>query len=63
MHLYTNKTTGVTSAVRGSQQLTESVRTEVAPADWHTLQTEGSARRHIDVLPVDEDRNSDGLRG
>lgn len=63
MHLYVNKTTSVTSAVCGSQQQTETVRAEVAPADWHTLQAEGSARRHIDVLPVDEDRDSDGLRG
>ena len=63
MHLYANQTTGVTSAVCGSQQLAETVRAEVAPADRHTLQAEGSARRHIDVLPVDEDRNSDGLRG
>src|SRR5215218_2622218 len=62
VHFHANKTTGVTSAACGSQQLAEPVRVEVTPLDWHTLQAEGSARRPIGVLPVDEDRDSDGLR-
>jgi hypothetical protein len=63
VRLYANKTTVTTPAVCGGQQLTEAIRTEVAPLDWHTLQAKRSARRPIGVLPVDEDRNSDGLRG
>ena len=63
MHLYAHETTSMAPTIRGGQQLTETVRAEVAPLDRHTLQAEGSARRHVDVLPVDEDRNSDGLRG
>jgi hypothetical protein len=63
VHFYADKTTGMTPAVGGSQEKTEAVRAEVAPLDWHTLQAEGPARRPIGVLPVDKDRNSDGLRG
>jgi hypothetical protein len=63
VHFHANKTTHVTSAVCGSQQLAEPVRVEVAPLDWHTLQAKGSARRLVGVLPVDENRDSDGLRG
>src|SRR5881397_3917024 len=63
MNLHPYKLRGASSPLRGGQEAPESIRAEVAPADWHTLQTEGSARRHIDVLPVDEDRNSDDLRG
>lgn len=63
MHLYPDELTGWTAPVRSSQKPPELVRAEVAPLDWHPLQTEGPARRHIGVLPIEEDRDSDGLRG
>lgn len=63
MNLDTNESPSGAPRIGGSQEKAEAKGAEVAPADWHTLQAEGSARRHIDVLPVDEDRDSDGLRG
>jgi len=63
MNLNPNELTCCTSTIGSRQENAETVRAEVAPLDWHTLQAEGSARRPIDVLPVDENRNSDGLRG
>ena len=63
MQLYADKVANTASPIGGGQDLRESIGAEVAPLDWHTLQAESSARRPIDVLPVDEDRYSDGLRG
>jgi hypothetical protein len=63
MNLNPNELPCCASTIGGSKKKAETVGAEVASLDWHTLQAERSARRHIDVLPVDEDRNSDGLRG
>jgi hypothetical protein len=63
MNLNPNELPCCPSTIGGSKEKTETVGAEVASTDWQTLQAERSARRHIDVLPIDEDRNSDGLRG
>lgn len=63
MTLNPNELPCCASTIGSSEEKPETVGAEVPSLDWHTLQAERSARRHIDVLPVNEDRNSGGLRG
>ena len=63
MNLNPNELPCCASTIGGSEEKSEPVGAEIPSLDWRTLQAERSACRHIDVLPVDEDRNSGGLRG